>query len=41
MNDEELMQVRDNLQKNKPHQLPSQYKHVSEELCITDQNILL
>ena len=39
--DEELTQVKDNLQKNKPRKLPSQYKHVSEELCITDQNILL
>ena len=39
--DEELTHIRDNRQKNKPHKLPSQYKHVSEELCITDQNILL
>lgn len=39
--DEELTQSRDNLQKNKPHKLPSQYKHISEELYITDQNSLL
>ena len=39
--DEELTQIRDNLRKNKPHKLPSQYKHISEELCITYQNILL
>ena len=38
---EELTQIRDNLQKNKPHKLPSQYKHISEELCITHQNSLL
>lgn len=41
MEDEELTQIRDNLQKNKPHKLPPQYKQISEELCITDQNILL
>jgi len=33
--DKELMQIRDNLQKNKPHKLPSPYKHISEELSIT------
>ena len=39
--EEELTQVRDHLKANQTHKLPQQYKTIAEELCITDQNILL
>ena len=38
---EELTQIRNHLKENQPHKLPPQYKLVAEELCVTDQNILL
>ena len=39
--DKELSQIRDLLRRNQPYLPPAPYKSVGEELCITDQEVLL
>ncbi len=41
LTDPELQQIKEHLQKNQLHKLPKAYKHIAQELCITDQDILL
>ena len=41
MDDKELTQFRDLIRSNQLYSLPTHYKAFAEELCITDQDILL